>query len=263
MTALTSDSLDAEALAVLPQTVSTVIARPGDLPVAEDLTYAPAGTATVGDRVVLVPEASVSEAAAGILSAGSDSTALSALDARGLLRGQLAILTRQTPYRGRDIVVAPLTRRRRRPRLLHHPPNGEDVESLLHSDAVDAHAAQVSCIVPLRHIVNEKLRSLTEALDFVCEGRDMTTVVFPSADYKFYLDASIDAQAERRFKQSVNNLSLEQIKETIIQRDAIDKAKSEGALKIASDACYIDTTHLRRTVTTLPTMVASSPGMGA
>lgn len=105
-TALTSGSLDAEALAILPQTVSTVIARPGDLPVAEDLTYAPAGTATVGDRVVLVPEASVSEAAAGILSAGSDSTALSALDARGLLRGQLAILTRQTPYRGRDIVVA-------------------------------------------------------------------------------------------------------------------------------------------------------------
>ena len=77
-TALTSGSLDAEALAVLPQTVSTVIARPGDLPVAEDLTYAPAGTATVGDRVVLVPEASVSEAAAGILSVGFDSTALSA-----------------------------------------------------------------------------------------------------------------------------------------------------------------------------------------
>lgn len=86
--------------------MSTVIARPGDLPVAEDLTYAPAGITAVGDRVVLVPEASVSEAAAGTLSAGSDSTALSALDARGLLRGQLAVLTRQTPYRGRDIVVA-------------------------------------------------------------------------------------------------------------------------------------------------------------
>ena len=105
-TALTSGPLDAETLALLPQTVSTVIARPGDLPVAEDLTYAPAGITTVDDRVVLVPEASVSEAAAGILSTGSDSTALCALDARGLLRGQLAILTRQTPYRGRDIVVA-------------------------------------------------------------------------------------------------------------------------------------------------------------
>ena len=105
-TALTSGHLDADALAFLPQTVSTVIARPGDLPVAEDLTYAPAGITKVDDRVVLVPEASVSEAAAGILSTGSDSTALCALDARGLLRGQLAILTRQTPYRGRDIVVA-------------------------------------------------------------------------------------------------------------------------------------------------------------
>ena len=105
-TALTSGPLDAETLALLPQTVSTVIARPGDLPVAEDLTYAPAGITTVDDRVVLVPEASVSEAATGILSTGSDSTALCALDARGLLRGQLAILTRQTPYRGRDIVVA-------------------------------------------------------------------------------------------------------------------------------------------------------------
>ena len=105
-TALTSGPLDAETLALLPQTVSTVIARPGDLPVAEDLTYAPAGITTVDDRVVLVPEASVSEATAGILSTGSDSTALCALDARGLLRGQLAILTRQTPYRGRDIVVA-------------------------------------------------------------------------------------------------------------------------------------------------------------
>ena len=105
-TALTSGPLDAETLALLPQTVSTVIARPGDLPVAEDLTYAPAGITTVDDRVVLVPEASVSEAAAGILSTGSDSTALCALDARGLLRGQLAILTRQTPYHGRDVVVA-------------------------------------------------------------------------------------------------------------------------------------------------------------
>ena len=122
--------------------------------------------------------------------------------------------------------------------------NGTDVEHLLHSDQVDAHAAQVSCIVELRHIINEKLRKLTDSLSFVCEGRDMTTVVFPHADYKFYLDASIDAQAERRFKQGVSNLSLEQIKQSIIERDKIDKNKREGALKIASDAHYIDTTLL-------------------
>ena len=72
----------------------------------------------------------------------------------------------------------------------------------------------------------------------------MTTVVFPDAEYKFYLDASIDAQAERRYKQGCSNLTLEQIKESIIARDKIDKSKSEGALRIADDATYIDTTLL-------------------
>ena len=122
--------------------------------------------------------------------------------------------------------------------------NGEDVEQFLHSDAVDAHASQVSAIVPLRHIVNEKLRKITEKLSVVCEGRDITTVVFPNADYKFYLDASLDVQAERRFKQGVSNLSLEEIKESIRKRDEMDKNKAEGSLKIAPDAMYIDTSHL-------------------
>ena len=121
---------------------------------------------------------------------------------------------------------------------------GEDVEDLLHTDQVDAHAAQVSAIVPLRHIVNEKIREVTKSLSIVCEGRDMTTVVFPNAEHKFYLDASIDVQAQRRFNQGVSDLSLEEIKESIRQRDDIDKNKAEGALKIAPDALYIDTSHL-------------------
>ena len=122
--------------------------------------------------------------------------------------------------------------------------NGEDVEDSLHTDEVDAHTAQVSSIIPLRHIVNEKIRHITKSLSIVCEGRDMTTVVFPDAEHKFYLDASIDVQALRRFKQGVSNLSLEEIKEGIRKRDEIDKSKAEGALKIAPDATYIDTSDL-------------------
>ena len=72
----------------------------------------------------------------------------------------------------------------------------------------------------------------------------MTTVVFPNAEHKFYLDASIDVQAQRRFNQGVSDLSLEEIKESIRKRDEIDKNKAEGALKIAPDALYIDTSHL-------------------
>lgn len=122
--------------------------------------------------------------------------------------------------------------------------NGEDVEDFLHTDEVDAHTAQISSIIPLRHIVNEKIRHITRSLSIICEGRDMTTVVFPDAEHKFYLDASIDVQALRRFNQGVSNLSLEEIKEGIRKRDEIDKAKAEGALKIAPDATYIDTSDL-------------------
>ena len=86
--------------------------------------------------------------------------------------------------------------------------NGEDVEGILHSDAIDLNASKVSCIVPVRHIVNDKIKLITKKISIVCEGRDMTTVVFPEAEYKFYLDASIEAQARRRFNQGVSNLSI-------------------------------------------------------
>ena len=122
--------------------------------------------------------------------------------------------------------------------------NGKDVESHLHDDAVSARVAQVSSIVEIRHLVNERMREITGHLDIICEGRDMTTVVFPNADYKFYLDASIDVQAQRRFDQGVSNMTLEEVKAAIIKRDEIDRNKKEGALKQADDAVYIDTSEL-------------------
>ncbi|MGP1458969.1 MAG: 30S ribosomal protein S1 [Treponema sp.] len=122
--------------------------------------------------------------------------------------------------------------------------NGADVEDVLHDDRVSAHVAELSAVVPVRHLVNERLREITKSLSIVCEGRDMTTVVFPNAECKFYLDASIDVQAKRRFAQGVSDLSLEEIKEAIKKRDEIDKRKAEGALRIALDALYIDTSNL-------------------
>lgn len=122
--------------------------------------------------------------------------------------------------------------------------NGVDVEDHLHDDAVSEKVAQVSSIVPVRHLVNEKMQEITKSLDIVCEGRDMTTVVFPDAQYKFYLDASVDVQAQRRFDQGVSNMTLEEVKAAIIKRDEIDRNKAEGALKRAPDAFYIDTSNL-------------------
>ena len=116
--------------------------------------------------------------------------------------------------------------------------------SHLHDDRVAKNVAQVSAIVPIRHLVNDMMRKITKSLSIVCEGRDMTTVVFPDAEYKIYLDASAEVRAKRRFDQGVSDMTLEQIKQSIIERDNIDKNKKEGALKIAKDAIYIDTSNL-------------------
>ncbi len=122
--------------------------------------------------------------------------------------------------------------------------NGTDVTAHLHDDEVTANASQVSAIVEIRHLVNDLMREITKSLDIVCEGRDMTTVVFPNAEIKVYLDASAEVRAKRRFDQGVSNMTLEEIKAAIEKRDEMDKNKKEGSLKIAPDALYIDTSNL-------------------
>ena len=122
--------------------------------------------------------------------------------------------------------------------------DGADEEDSLHSAEVDALVAQISAIPPLRDIVNAQVRAIAGSMDAVVEGRDITTVVFPDAKMKFFLDASPEARARRRFDQGVSKASLEDIRHNIEMRDAIDRNKSVGALKIAPDAVYLDSSHL-------------------
>ncbi|MHC1693334.1 MAG: (d)CMP kinase [Sphaerochaetaceae bacterium] len=122
---------------------------------------------------------------------------------------------------------------------------GVDVEDFLHSDAVDRYVAQHSAIIPLRSIVNCHLRALaSNGLNLVAEGRDMTTVVFPNAQCKFYLDASAAVRARRRFDQQPTQMSLSDLQTSIERRDEIDRNKPVGGLKVASDALYIDSSYL-------------------
>lgn len=120
----------------------------------------------------------------------------------------------------------------------------EDVDQYLRTDAVESVVAPLSGIVEVRHIVNEKIRAVAKNANVICEGRDMTTVVFPDAECKVYLDASAEARARRRFDQGTSDLSLAEIEASIAARDEIDRNKKEGSLKIAADATYIDTSHL-------------------
>lgn len=121
---------------------------------------------------------------------------------------------------------------------------GGDVEEELHSARVDALVAQLSAIPEIREVVNAHVRKIAGSMDAVVEGRDMTTVVFPDADYKFYLDASAEARAKRRFDQGCSSETLESIRRNIEMRDSIDRQKSVGALKIAPDAYYLDSSDL-------------------
>jgi small subunit ribosomal protein S1 len=122
--------------------------------------------------------------------------------------------------------------------------DGEDVTGSLHSDEIDRYAALFSAIVPLRHVVNRHIHLIAQGIDAVVEGRDITTVVFPNAAYRFYLDASAESRAKRRFAQGTSRLSLEEIQKTILERDQIDRNKAEGSLKIAPGVKYLDTSDL-------------------
>jgi cytidylate kinase len=122
--------------------------------------------------------------------------------------------------------------------------DGENVTPLLHTDEIDKYSAPLSVIVPVRHIVNGLIRSLAEGRNIIVEGRDMTTVVFPDAPYRFYLDACADSRAKRRYDQNISNLSLEEIKTAILRRDEIDMNKTEGSLTIADGVQYLDTSDL-------------------
>ncbi len=121
---------------------------------------------------------------------------------------------------------------------------GELVDNILQTDLIDRYVADLSAILPIRHKVNDLIRSLAKGRNLVVEGRDMTTVVFPNADYAFYLDASAESRAKRRFEQGLSELSYKEILKGILKRDEIDRTKEEGSLKHAPHVEYLDSSHL-------------------
>ena len=122
--------------------------------------------------------------------------------------------------------------------------DGEDVENKLHHPSIDIWSSKVSVNPQVRSIVNERIHDLTKRMDVVAEGRDMTTVVFPNAEHKFFFDALPEIRARRRYEQNPGVMDYDTILKEINERDAIDRNKPVGGLKIAPDAVYIDTSYL-------------------
>ena len=117
----------------------------------------------------------------------------------------------------------------------------------IHTDIIDHWSAIHSRIVEVRNHVNAQLRHIAGHRDFIVMGRDIGTVVFPKAELKIYLDASIEARAARRHRQARqadSRLDEEQIRHSMEKRDSIDRHKPYGRLEQAPDALYVDTSDL-------------------
>lgn len=125
--------------------------------------------------------------------------------------------------------------------------DGEDVSDLIRKPNVNELVSPVSAIKIIRIKMVELQRKLGEEGNVIMEGRDITTVVFPNAEVKIYLDAKLEIRAERRYKELVErgyNVTYEDTLESIRKRDKNDMEKEMGALKIAEDAVVIDTSNM-------------------
>ena len=125
--------------------------------------------------------------------------------------------------------------------------DGEDVSTLIRTPLVTNNVKYIARVPEVRAEMVKSQRAIGERSGAVLEGRDIGTVVFPDADYKFYLDADADERARRRHKElseSGEKISLERIKKDVVERDMSDMNRNVGALKKADGAIVIDTTKL-------------------
>lgn len=125
--------------------------------------------------------------------------------------------------------------------------NGLDVTKEIRTMEVTKIVSPISSIVPLREILVDMQRNMAKDYDVIMEGRDITTVVFPNADYKFYLDATKEERARRRYKENLEKgitSTYEEILDNIEKRDYNDMHKKVGSLMRTEDQIYIDSTNL-------------------
>jgi cytidylate kinase len=125
--------------------------------------------------------------------------------------------------------------------------DGIDVSEDIRSLEVNQNVSPVSKIEGVRKILVQKQKEIGKNGGVVMEGRDITTVVFPNADVKIYLTATIDERARRRaleFEQKGQQVDIEKVKQNILERDRIDSSRDVSPLTKSPDAVEIDTSNL-------------------
>ena len=125
--------------------------------------------------------------------------------------------------------------------------NKKNVESLIRNQVVTSQVSNFSAVRIIREKMVDRQRQISKNNDCVIEGRDIGTVVFPNADFKFYLDASAEIRASRRMTEFKNNGEIvvyDDVVRKIKERDHFDMNRKISPLTKAKEAIVIDTTDL-------------------
>lgn len=125
--------------------------------------------------------------------------------------------------------------------------NGEDVSSEIRLPEVTKNVSPVSAVACVREKLVDQQRHIARNGSAVLDGRDIGTVVFPNAELKIFLIASIEARAQRRTKELAAagiEFNVDEIKKQIADRDYYDSNREHSPLKKADDAVEIDTSCL-------------------
>jgi CMP/dCMP kinase len=125
--------------------------------------------------------------------------------------------------------------------------NSENVEREIRNMEVTSYVSRISQIPEVRERMVELQRQIGATKGIVMEGRDIGTVVFPNADIKIFMTASVDIRAKRRFnelKEKGINIDFEEIKRSIIARDIADENRDISPLRRAEDAIILDNSRM-------------------
>ena len=114
----------------------------------------------------------------------------------------------------------------------------------LHTEIISTNVPYYSKLPGVRAEIRKYQRNYAEGKSIIVEGRDIGTIVFPEADYKIYITASLEERARRRIKELGNGYKIEEIMETLKKRDDQDSHRSTSPLRISENAKVIDTTSL-------------------
>jgi cytidylate kinase len=125
---------------------------------------------------------------------------------------------------------------------------GEAPGDRIRTPEINAHASKVAKVKEVRDRITALLRGMTAYGDLIIEGRDITSAVFPDSPARFYLTASAEARARRRQKEEVEkgiaNQSEEEVKASLLARDAVDSTRKHAPLVKADGVVEIDSSDM-------------------